>query len=104
MDDMMQVNARVLNNMTMVKLMVTHSMEDGLRKDKATGELIAAEFLREVNVEYAGKIVFAANLSTAIARNPFFAFSFSGGAEGETLTINWVESTGLSGRETARIG
>lgn len=104
MANMMRVDARVLNDMTMVKLMVTHSMEDGLRKDKATGELIAAEFLREVNVEYAGKTVFAANLSAAIAKNPFFAFSFSGGAEGEAITINWIENTGKSGRETAQIG
>jgi len=101
---MMKVKARVLNGITVVKLMVTHGMEDGQRKDKATGQRVAATFLREIRVMHAGNTVFAANLSTAIAKNPFFAFSFSGGAEGESLTINWVENTGKSGSETAKIG
>lgn len=104
MANIMKIKARVLNGMTAVKLTVAHGMEDGQRKDKATGERVAAKFLREIRVMYAGNTVFAANLSASIAKNPFFAFSFSGGAEGESLTINWVENTGKSGSETAKIG
>ncbi|MBN1008355.1 thiosulfate oxidation carrier complex protein SoxZ [Amphritea sp. ZJ14W] len=103
MADMINVNAHVQNGITQVKLKVRHSMEDGQRTDKKTGKSIAAKFLREIKVMHEGKPVFAANLSTAIAENPFLAFSFSGGVKGEALTINWVENTGKSGSQTAAI-
>ncbi len=104
MANMMKVKARVLNGMTVVKLTVAHGMEDGQRKDKATGKRVAAKFLREIRVMHVGNTVFAANLSASIAKNPFFAFSFSGGTEGDGLTIDWVENTGKSGSEIAKIG
>ncbi|SEQ43764.1 sulfur-oxidizing protein SoxZ [Amphritea atlantica] len=103
MADMINVSAHMQNGITQVKLKVRHSMEDGQRTDKKTGQIISAKFLREIKVMHEGKPVFAANLSTAIAENPFLAFSFSGGATGETLTISWVENTGKSGSQTAKI-
>lgn len=103
MATIMNVNAEVRSDVTRVKLMVKHSMENGLRQDKQTGRRIAAKFLREIRVVHGGKAVFAVNLGTGIAQNPFFAFSFSGGAKGDLLTINWLENTGKSGIETVTI-
>ncbi|WP_428035524.1 thiosulfate oxidation carrier complex protein SoxZ [Amphritea sp.] len=103
MADIMKVHAEVHNEMTNVKLRVKHSMENGQRKDKQTGKLVAAKFLQEIRVTHGGKAVFTANLGVGVAPDPFFSFSFSGGAKGDLLTIDWRENTGKSGSQTASI-
>ncbi|WP_299198145.1 thiosulfate oxidation carrier complex protein SoxZ [uncultured Amphritea sp.] len=103
MADIMKVNAEVRSDMTVVKLMLKHVMETGLRENTETGKRIPAKFLREITVTHGDKTVFAANLGTGIAKNPFFSFSFFGGAKGDLLTITWLENTGKSGSETATI-
>lgn len=99
----LKVKAKASGDNTKVKLMAKHIMESGQRKDKKTGELIPAMFLQELKVMHAGKEVFAANLGTAVSKNPYFAFNFSGGAKGDELTMTWVESTGKTATETAKI-
>ncbi|MCP4596112.1 thiosulfate oxidation carrier complex protein SoxZ [Neptuniibacter sp.] len=99
----LKVKAKAAGGKTKVKMMAKHIMETGQRKDKKTGEVIPAKFLQEVKVMHAGKEVFAANLGTAISKNPYFAFNFAGGAKGDELTMTWVENTGATATETAKI-
>ncbi|MAY43315.1 MULTISPECIES: thiosulfate oxidation carrier complex protein SoxZ [unclassified Neptuniibacter] len=98
-----KVKAKTSGEKTKVKLMAKHIMESGQRKDKKTGEMIPAMFLKELKVMHAGKDVFMANLGTAISKNPYFAFNFAGGTKGDELTMTWVESTGATGTEIAKI-
>lgn len=99
----LKVKAKASGGKTKVKMMAKHVMETGQRKDKKSGELIPAKFLKELKVEHAGKVVFAANLGTAVSKNPYMAFNFAGGAKGEELTMTWVENTGATATETAKI-
>jgi sulfur-oxidizing protein SoxZ len=99
----LKVKAKAAGDKTKVKLMAKHIMETGQRKDKKTGELIPAKFLKELKISHAGKEVFAANLGTAVSKNPYFAFNFAGGAKGDELTMTWVENTGETATETAKI-
>ncbi|KXJ50290.1 thiosulfate oxidation carrier complex protein SoxZ [Neptuniibacter pectenicola] len=99
----LKVKAKVSGEKTKVKLMAKHIMESGLRKDKKTGELIPAKFLQELKIMHAGKEVFVANLGTAVSKNPYFAFNFAGGASGDELTMTWVENTGETATETAKV-
>lgn len=99
----LKVKAKASGDNTKVKLMAKHIMETGQRKDKKSGELIPAKFLRELKVMHAGKEVFAANMGTAISKNPYFAFTFAGGAKGDELTMTWVENSGATATETAKI-
>ncbi|SIQ12931.1 thiosulfate oxidation carrier complex protein SoxZ [Marinobacterium stanieri] len=98
----MRVKAKSSGERTDVKMMAKHIMETGQRKDKS-GNIIPAMFLSEVEVKHGGKVVFAANLGPAVSKNPYFSFSFAGGASGDELEINWKENTGKSGSETASI-
>lgn len=98
----MKVKAKARDGKTDVKMLVKHEMETGLRKDKA-GNAIPAQFLAEIAVKHAGKVVFAANLGPAVSKNPYFSFSFAGGAAGDTLELSWKENTGQAGTETAKI-
>lgn len=97
-----RVKAKASNGKTDVKMMAKHEMETGQRKGK-DGNPIPAQFLDTVTVSHAGKVVFEANLGTAVSKNPYLAFEFEGGAKGETLDIAWTENTGASGTESGDI-
>lgn len=97
-----RVKAKARKGSTAVKMMAKHEMETGQRKGK-DGNLIPAKFLDTVTVSHGGKVVFEANLGTAVSKNPYLAFSFEGGAKGETLDIAWTENSGASGTESGDI-
>ena len=99
----LKVKAKAAGDKTKVKLMAKHIMETGLRTDKKTGEKIPEMYLKELKVMHGGKEVFDANMGTAVSKNPYFAFNFAGGAKGDELTMTWVESTGKTATETAKI-
>ncbi|WP_271273873.1 thiosulfate oxidation carrier complex protein SoxZ [Aliamphritea hakodatensis] len=98
-----KVKAKAKDGMTRVKMLAKHVMETGQRKDKKTGEVIPAKFIQEVTVQHGGNTVFSGQLGTAVSKNPYFSFTFAGGAKGEELSISWVENTGTSATETAKI-
>lgn len=99
----LKVKAKSSGGSTSVKMMAKHIMESGQRKDAKTGELIPALFLQTLIVKLADRVVFEANLGPAVSKNPYFSFSFEGGASGDEMVIDWVESTGKTGTETAEI-
>lgn len=101
--NILKVKAKAGGDKTKVKMMAKHSMENGQRKDKNTGERIPAKFLQELKVEHGGKVVFEVNMGTAVSKNPYFAFNFAGGAKGDELVMTWKENTGASATETAQI-
>ena len=51
MADEMKVRAKLKDGITTVKAIMYHPMESGSRKDKETGELIPAHFIKEVKAE-----------------------------------------------------
>lgn len=99
---MFRVKAKASDGTTEVKMMAKHEMETGQRKDK-NGEVIPALYLQNVVVKHSDKIVFEANLGPAVSKNPYLAFSFAGGAAGETIEITWLENSGKSGADTGDI-
>jgi hypothetical protein len=42
--------------------------------------------------------------STAVSRDPYFSFSFSGAKAGDTLAVRWVDNTGESDRVETVLG
>ena len=99
----MKVKAKASGGNTVVKMMAKHIMESGQRKDSNTGELIPALFLQTITIKLADKVVFEANLGPAVSKNPYISFSFEGGASGDEMVIDWIESSGKTGTETAAI-
>ncbi len=99
---MFRVKAKASGGNTEVKMMAKHEMETGQRKDK-NGEVIPALFLQNVVVKHSDKVVFEANLGPSVSKNPYLAFTFAGGAAGETIEIAWLENSGKSGTDTGDI-
>jgi sulfur-oxidizing protein SoxZ len=76
-------------------------METGYRYT-TTGELIPRNIVTFFACRYNGDEIFRADLSAAIAANPFIAF-FTVATESGTLEFNWIGDNGYSETATAAI-
>lgn len=95
MADPMRIRASMAGDKVEVRVLMSHEMETGLRKD-AKGALVPAHFIRNFTVTHAGKTVLSAQWGTSISKNPFVHFRFKGGKPGEKVSISWADNQGES--------
>jgi sulfur-oxidizing protein SoxZ len=93
MADPMKIRAHLTGDSTEVKVLMSHEMETGQRKD-SQGKVIPAWFIQTVNASWNGKTVLSAQWGPAVAKNPFLSFKFKGGAKGDKVQIDWVDNHG----------
>lgn len=93
MADPMKIRASMSGDKVEVKILMAHEMETGLRKD-SKGEAIPAHFIQNVTATHNGKTVLSAQWGTAISKNPFLSFRFSGGKPGDKISVTWVDNRG----------
>jgi sulfur-oxidizing protein SoxZ len=103
MADPMKIRANVVGDSTEVKVLMSHEMETGQRKD-AQGKAIPAWFIRRVTATHNGKTVLDAQWGPAISKNPFLSFRFKGGATGDKVQIIWTDNKGDKRTDEATIG
>jgi sulfur-oxidizing protein SoxZ len=77
MADPMRIRAQAQGDKAVVRVLMSHEMETGLRKD-AAGKTIPAWFIREVSATHNGKPVLTAQWGPAISKNPFLQFNVKG--------------------------
>lgn len=94
--DSIKIRASAKGDVTIIKALIKHPMETGLRKDKATGEKIPAHFIQEVVCSHNGTEILTAEWSGSISKNPYLSFEFSGGATGDEVAIRWTDNKGDS--------
>ena len=102
MADAMRIRANIVGDKVEVRVLMSHEMETGQRKD-ARGDIVPAHFIQNVTVTHAGKTVLSAQWGPAISKNPFMHFRFKGGKPGEKLTISWVDNQGDKRTDEATI-
>ena len=93
MADPMKIRATAAGDSTEVKVLMSHEMETGQRKD-AQGQAIPAWFIQNVVVSWNGRTVLSAQWGTAVSKNPFLSFKFKGGAKGDKIAITWTDNRG----------
>jgi len=93
MAEPMKIRASLVGDSTEVKVLMSHEMETGQRKD-AQGQTIPAWFIQTVTVTWNDKTVLSAQWGTAVSKNPFLSFKFKGGAKGDKITVSWADSRG----------
>ncbi len=91
-----KIRAKVKGDIAEVKALMPHDMESGLRRDPETNELVPAHYITDVVAEHKGEVVLTAYWGTAVSKNPYVAFSFSGAAAGDTIVIRWNDNKGDS--------
>jgi sulfur-oxidizing protein SoxZ len=84
-----------------VKLLISHPMESGQRRD-ATGQRIPRDIINRFVCTLGGEAVMQADLFPAIAANPFLAF-FAVAEQSGTLVMRFVDDEGHEQIETAEI-
>ena len=84
-----------------LKTLISHPMESGYRVG-TNGALIPRDIITRFTCTYNGEEIFRAELSPAIAANPFIAF-FTTATESGTLAFRWSGDNGFSATETAVI-
>ena len=83
MADPMKIRAQMAGDKVDVRILMSHEMETGQRKD-SKGALIPAWFIQNVTATWNGKTVLSAEWGPAVAKNPYLSFKFAG----EIITNN----------------
>ncbi|NMF87853.1 thiosulfate oxidation carrier complex protein SoxZ [Aromatoleum petrolei] len=97
-----RIRATRKDGATELRMLLSHPMENGLRKD-AEGKRIPAHFITEVSVQRNGEIVLEADFGPSIAMNPYLAFSIAGGAPGDEIVVSWRDNLGDSRSDAIRV-
>ena len=93
MSDPMRIPAQSAGDKATVRVLMSHEMETGLRKDGA-GKVIPAWFIQEVAAQLNGKTVMTAQWGPAVSKNPFLQFSVKGAKAGDKIAITWTDNKG----------
>ena len=88
-----RIRAQLSGDKITVRVLMTHEMESGQRKD-AAGKTVAAWFIQEVMVTHNGKRVLTAQFGPAVSKNPFLQFVLKSGKVGDRIGISWLDSRG----------
>jgi len=82
--------------LTEVKVLMTHPMETGRRKNDF-GDLVPANFIQLVSATINGKQVMEGQWGTGISKNPYLTFHLRGAKVGDIVRVNWTDNQGKTG-------
>jgi sulfur-oxidizing protein SoxZ len=102
MADPMRIRAQSAADKITVRVLMSHEMETGQRKDSA-GKVIPAWFIQEVSATHNGKPVLTAQWGPAISKNPFLQFVVKGGKAGDKIAVTWVDNKGEKRTDEATV-
>ncbi len=102
MPDPMRIRAQAAEGKATVRVLMSHEMETGLRKD-SSGKPIPAWFIQDVTASLNGKPVLTAQWGPSVAKNPFLQFNVKGAKAGDKITIAWVDNRGETRTDEATV-
>ena len=100
MADPMRIRAQVKGDVATVRVLMSHPMESGQRKD-ADGKLIPAMHINEVTATLNGKVVLTSEWGPSVSKNPFVQFLVKGVKAGDKVAVTWKDSSGDSRTDEA---
>lgn len=86
----------------LVRVLMTHEMETGQRRD-AGGKTIPAWHITDVTAVVNGRHAFSAEWGPGVSRNPFLQFSLKGAKAGDRLALTWRDNRGASRTDEAPV-
>jgi sulfur-oxidizing protein SoxZ len=91
--DNMKMRAQLKGEVTEVKVLMSHPMETGRKKDDFD-KLIPAHFVQLVTATLNGKTVLEAQWGTGISKNPYLTFRLKNAKVGDIIEVTWVDNLG----------
>lgn len=101
MGDPMRIRARLQGDIADVRVLMAHPMDV---ERKSGGKVIPAHFIRHIRAELNGKVVWEAQISQAVSKNPVFAFKVKGAKAGDKLSVTWEDNKGDTRTDSITIG
>lgn len=102
MPDPMRIRAQATGDKALVRVLMAHEMETGLRKD-ASGKLVPAWYIQEVTATLNGKTVMTAQWGPSVSKNPFLQFTIKGAKAGDKVSISWKDNHGETRTDEAAV-
>ena len=102
MADPMRIRAQAQGGNAVVRVLMSHEMETGQRKDSA-GKVIPAWHISEVTATHNGKPVLSAEWGPAVAKNPFLQFTIKGAKAGDKIAVTWKDNRGDTRTDEATV-
>ncbi len=102
MADPMRIRAQAAGDKATVRVLMSHEMESGQRKDSA-GKTIPAWFISDVTASLNGKVVMTAEWGPAVSKNPFMQFVVKGAKAGDKISVSWKDNKGDSRTDEATV-
>lgn len=102
MADPMRIRAQASGDKATIRVLMSHEMESGLRKD-GSGNTIPAWYIQEVTASHNGKQVFSAEWGPAVSKNPFLQFVLKGAKAGDKISVSWKDNKGETRTDEATV-
>jgi sulfur-oxidizing protein SoxZ len=93
MADPMKIRAQMKGDVCEVRVLMSHPMETGQRKDN-DGKTIPAHHIQTMTVALNGKTVVAGQIAGSVSRNPVFGFKVKGAKAGDKVAVSWIDNKG----------
>ena len=93
MAEPMRIRAQSAGDKATIRVLMSHEMETGQRKD-AAGKTVPAWLIQEVSASLNGKAVMTAQWGPSVSKNPFLQFAIKGAKAGDKVGVTWVDNKG----------
>jgi sulfur-oxidizing protein SoxZ len=93
MADPMKIRAQIKGDVCEVRVLMSHPMETGQRKD-ADGKTVPAHHIQTLTVALNGKAVVSGQIAGSVSRNPVFGFKVKGAKPGDKVAVSWIDNKG----------
>jgi sulfur-oxidizing protein SoxZ len=93
MADPMRIRAQATGDKATVRVLMSHEMESGQRKD-AAGVLVPAWHISEITASLNGRPVLTTEWGSGVSKNPFLQFVVKGAKAGDKIHITWKDNKG----------
>jgi len=90
-----RIRAQAAGDKATVRVLMSHEMETGQRKD-AAGKWVPAWYIQEVTATHNGKLVLTAEWGPSVSKNPFMQFVVKGAKVGDKIAVSWKDNKGDS--------
>lgn len=102
MADPMRIRAQAAGDKATVRVLMSHEMESGQRKD-AAGKLVPSWHIQEVTATHNGKTVMTAEWGAAVSKNPFLQFNIKRAKAGDKVVVTWKDNRGDTRTDEATV-
>jgi len=83
-----------------LRVQIMHPMENGRRRDPASGRLLAAHYIEWLTVHLDGRLLARLACGRSVARNPVFSLTLEEPPPAARVEVFWQDNLGEQGQAT----